>query len=53
MIGRIPSAALRLRFLLSVQLGIWTEGGHRDWEAIRVWADQLKPMLRVEAKAST
>jgi len=44
-IRRIPSAGDRLKFRLSVLLGVWTEGDHRDLEAVRSWASQLKPLL--------
>lgn len=30
-------------FRLSVMLGVWTEGDHRDWDAIRAWAENLLP----------
>ncbi len=32
-------------FRISVALGIFPRGDHRDWNAIRVWAESLKPML--------
>jgi hypothetical protein len=35
----------RLKFRMSVLLGVWTEGDHRDWNAIRAWAEELKPLL--------
>jgi FtsH-binding integral membrane protein len=28
-----------------VLFGIWKEGDHRDWEAIRAWAESLRPQL--------
>lgn len=31
---------------LSVALGIFPRGDHRDWSAIRSWAESLKPILR-------
>ena len=34
-IGKIPSWSDRLKFRLSVLFGVWTEGDHRDWNAIR------------------
>jgi hypothetical protein len=30
---------------LSVLFGVWKEGDHRDWEAIRTWAESLRPKL--------
>jgi menaquinone-dependent protoporphyrinogen oxidase len=44
-IAKIPSFGDRLKFRLSVLFGIWKEGDHRDWNAIRAWAFQLKPLL--------
>jgi menaquinone-dependent protoporphyrinogen oxidase len=44
-IKKIPSIGDRLKFKLSVVFGFWREGDHRDWNAIRAWADQLYPAL--------
>jgi menaquinone-dependent protoporphyrinogen oxidase len=44
-ISRIPSFSDRLKFRLSVLLGVWKEGDHRDWNAIRKWAMDLPPLL--------
>jgi menaquinone-dependent protoporphyrinogen oxidase len=44
-IGKIPSLGDRLKFRLSVVFGVWSEGDHRDWEAIREWARGLLPLL--------
>ncbi len=41
----IPSFTDRLKFRISVKLGVWKEGDHRDWNAIRAWADSLRPLL--------
>lgn len=32
---------------LSIQgrMGVWDEGDHRDWAAIRAWAESLRPLL--------
>jgi hypothetical protein len=35
----------RSKFHLSVLFGVWKEGDHRDWDAIRKWAVELKPLL--------
>ena len=40
-IHRVPSLADRIKFRISVALGVWTEGDHRDWKAIRDWAKAL------------
>jgi menaquinone-dependent protoporphyrinogen oxidase len=44
-IGRVPSLGDKLKFRLSVLLGVWSEGDHRDWAAIRAWAESLRPLL--------
>jgi menaquinone-dependent protoporphyrinogen oxidase len=44
-ISTVPSFRDRLKFRVSVALGVWREGDHRDWNAIRAWAADLKPML--------
>ena len=41
-IRKIPSFGDRLKFRLSVASGVWSEGDHRDWDAIRDWAHGLK-----------
>lgn len=43
----IPSFSDRLKFQLSVLFGAWMEGDHRDWKAIRLWAENLIPLLEV------
>jgi menaquinone-dependent protoporphyrinogen oxidase len=43
--GQIRSFGDRLKFRLSVALGVWSEGDHRDWTAIRAWAESLRPLL--------
>jgi menaquinone-dependent protoporphyrinogen oxidase len=45
-IKRIPSFANRLKFRLSVLARVWTEGDHRDWQAIREWAAGLRSLLK-------
>jgi menaquinone-dependent protoporphyrinogen IX oxidase len=44
-IRQLPSFADRLKFRLSVLLGVWKEGDHRDWDAIRAWARQIRPLV--------
>lgn len=44
-VGNIPSFGGRIKFRLSVLFGFWKEGDHRDWDAIRKWALDLKPLL--------
>ena len=44
-ISKIPSFGDRLKFRLSVILGVWSEGDHRDWNAICAWAESIRPLL--------
>ncbi len=44
-INKIPSFGDRVKFRLSVLFGVWKEGDHRDWNAIRAWAESLAPLL--------
>lgn len=44
-ISKIESFSDRLKFRLSVMLGVWKEGDHRDWKAISQWATSLPPLL--------
>jgi hypothetical protein len=44
-IRKVPSAGDRFKFRLSVIFGVWKEGDQRDWEAIRVWAESLRPLM--------
>jgi len=44
-IQKIPSFSDRLKFRLSVLFGAWQEGDHRDWNAIRSWAESLYPLF--------
>jgi menaquinone-dependent protoporphyrinogen oxidase len=44
-LSKIPSFGDRLKFRISVATGVWREGDHRDWSAIRTWAASLKPVL--------
>jgi menaquinone-dependent protoporphyrinogen oxidase len=44
-IPKIPSVSDRLKFRISVKLGVWSEGDHRDWNAIREWASGLQAQL--------
>lgn len=45
-ISKIPDWGDRLKFRLSVLFGVWSAGDHRDWAAIRAWADHLGPLLK-------
>jgi menaquinone-dependent protoporphyrinogen oxidase len=43
--SRVPFSfnVLAMRFV--VLTGMWKEGDHRDWNAIRAWAESLRPRL--------
>lgn len=43
---KIPSFGDRLKFRLSILFGVWSEGDHRDWNAIRAWAQTLVPKFQ-------
>ena len=45
-ISKVPSFADRIKFRLSVAAGVWSEGDHRDWKAIRLWAEELRSIFR-------
>lgn len=42
---KIKSLGDRMKFRLSVLMGVWSEGDHRDWNAIHAWAESLRPLL--------
>ncbi len=44
-VGQVKSFRDRLMFRLSIILGVWPEGDHRDWNAIHAWAESLRPLL--------
>ena len=45
-IPKIPKFSDRLKFRLSVLFGVWSQGDHRDWNAINAWAHCLPAQLR-------
>lgn len=47
-VSKVPSLSDRIKFKMSVMLGVWKEGDHRDWNAIRTWAVQLQPAFSGE-----
>jgi menaquinone-dependent protoporphyrinogen oxidase len=42
---KLPSLGDRIKFGISVLMGIWKTGDHRDWQAINSWAASLKSQL--------
>jgi menaquinone-dependent protoporphyrinogen oxidase len=44
-IRKVPGFSDRLKFRISVLMGIWSEGDHRDWGAINAWAEDLSEIL--------
>jgi len=46
-LSKVPSLRKRLMFRLSVLFGVWSVGDHRDWDAIRAWANNLALKLQV------
>jgi menaquinone-dependent protoporphyrinogen oxidase len=45
-IRKVPSLKDRLLFRISVALGVWSQGDHRDWDSIHTWAEGLIPLLQ-------
>jgi len=43
--SKLPFSWDTLLFRASVALGIFPRGDHRDWNAIRAWAESLNPIL--------
>jgi menaquinone-dependent protoporphyrinogen IX oxidase len=44
-LSKVPSWRDRLMFRISIATGVWSEGDHRDWEAVRSWAQSLPALL--------
>jgi hypothetical protein len=45
--GKLPFNRDTFLFRVSVALGIFPRGDHRDWKAICAWAEGLKPVFGV------
>lgn len=43
--SKLPFNWDTLMLRLTVALGIFPRGDHRDWNAVRAWAENLKPVL--------
>ena len=46
--SKISNLRQKLMFRISVATGVWSEGDHRDWDAIRAWATDLSARLQPE-----
>ena len=44
-VSRIENISARIKFRISVMMGIWKEGDHRNWMAIKEWAVELRAVL--------
>ncbi len=44
-IRKVPALKDRLLFRLSVVLGVWSQGDHRNWDAIHAWTESIAPLL--------
>ncbi len=44
-LSKIPFSLNTLAMRLVVLTGTWKEGDHRDWKAIRGWAESLRGVL--------
>jgi menaquinone-dependent protoporphyrinogen oxidase len=47
-IKKISSISDRLKFRISVMIGVWKEGDQGDWNAIQIWTKNLKSILDKE-----
>ncbi|CAG0952145.1 menaquinone-dependent protoporphyrinogen oxidase [Anaerolineae bacterium] len=45
-VEKVSSLLHQSMFRISVWTGVWTEGDHRNWEAIRAWASDLSHILQ-------
>jgi menaquinone-dependent protoporphyrinogen oxidase len=43
--SKLPFSFNVLMMHFPVLFGMWKEGDHRDWNAIRAWAESLRPLL--------
>jgi menaquinone-dependent protoporphyrinogen oxidase len=43
--SKLPFSFNVMAMRLVVLFGLWKEGDHRDWNAIRTWAENLRPLL--------
>jgi len=43
--SKVPFSLNKLAMQFVVLIGMWKEGDHRDWNAIRSWSESLRPLL--------
>jgi len=41
----VPSFSDRLKFRISILIGVWKEGDHRNWDEIKKWSEELHGLL--------
>jgi menaquinone-dependent protoporphyrinogen oxidase len=44
-INKMKSFGDRIKFKMSVAMGVWAEGDHRNWDAIHQWAESIRPKM--------
>lgn len=47
--SKLPFNWETLKLRATVAMGVFPRGDHRDWNAVRAWAESLKPMLLMPA----
>lgn len=47
-LSKIPGRLDRWLFRISVLIGVWTEGDHRDWNAIQNWTENVAAQFTLE-----
>ena len=48
--NKLPFNWDTLKLRATVAMGIFPRGDHRDWEAVRLWAESLQPLLSIPAR---
>ena len=48
---KLPINWSTLKLRATVAMGIFPRGDHRDWNAVRAWAESLKPLFAIPADA--
>ena len=47
--NKLPTNWDTLKLRATVAMGIFPRGDHSDWNAVRVWAESLKPLIAIPA----